>query len=145
MLKFEIDVHSEDLLELRDMDEQLKRGLKNGLEKVALKMEADVKKSFSKSHTPKVRTGTLKRSIESGTRLDRAWVGSNLVYAAIQELGGVITPRTAEYLTFQIGNQWVKVRTVTIPARPYIEPTIKKEIGKYTEIIQDEIAKEMSR
>ena len=45
-------------------------------------------------------------------------------YARIHELGGVIRPRKAGgYLQFKVrdGN-WVKVRAVNMPARPYLEP-----------------------
>ena len=47
-------------------------------------------------------------------------------YAKIQEKGGTITPKTKPYLAFQINGQWVFARSVTIPARPFIEPARKR-------------------
>lgn len=52
-----------------------------------------------------------------------AEVGTNVVYARIQEYGGTITARHAPYLVFQLPNgDWVRTRQVTIPARPYMRP-----------------------
>ncbi len=47
-------------------------------------------------------------------------VGSNKVYAAIHQFGGVITAKTGRGLVFKIGGQFIRKRSVTIPARPYL-------------------------
>lgn len=47
-------------------------------------------------------------------------VGTNLIYAAIQQLGGTIRPVSAERLAFNIGGQKVFAQQVTIPARPFL-------------------------
>ncbi len=49
-------------------------------------------------------------------------VGSNKVYAAIHQFGGVIRPKNAPALRFFLGapRRMVLVRKVTIPARPYL-------------------------
>lgn len=49
-------------------------------------------------------------------------VGTNLVYARIQELGGEITGKRGGLLTFLGDSGWVRVRSVTIPAQPYLRP-----------------------
>ena len=52
-----------------------------------------------------------------------AEVGTNLVYAAIQEFGGTIVAKHAAYLTFQLPDgDWVRTHKVTIPAQPYMRP-----------------------
>lgn len=48
-------------------------------------------------------------------------VGSNLVYALIHQIGGVIRAKSARGLRFRIaGGGWVRVQSVTIPARPWL-------------------------
>jgi phage virion morphogenesis protein len=65
--------------------------------------------------------GHLRDSITHDADETRAVVGTNLIYAAIHQVGGVIRPKAGGYLTFKIpGVGWRKVRQVTIPARPYL-------------------------
>ena len=49
-------------------------------------------------------------------------VGTNVIYAAIQEFGGTITPKNGPFLVFMIDGELVFARQVTIPARPYMRP-----------------------
>ena len=46
--------------------------------------------------------------------------GTNVLYAAIHQLGGTIRPKTAKRLRFTIGDQVVFARQVTIPPRPFV-------------------------
>ena len=66
------------------------------------------------------REGGLNDSIEGrGHGLTAQW-GSNLEYARIHQLGGVIRPRRARMLRFELGDKTIFARRVTIPPRPYI-------------------------
>lgn len=47
-------------------------------------------------------------------------------YALIHETGGVIVPRRAPYLTFQIDGRWVRTTRVVIPARHYVRDSIRE-------------------
>jgi phage virion morphogenesis protein len=47
-------------------------------------------------------------------------VGTNVIYAAIHQVGGTITAKNGKALQFQIGGQFVTVASVTIPARPFL-------------------------
>jgi phage gpG-like protein len=48
-------------------------------------------------------------------------ISANTPYAAIHQFGGVIHARNAPYLRFRLPTgQWVSVKSVTIPARPYL-------------------------
>ena len=66
------------------------------------------------------REGGLNDSIEGRGDASTASWGSNLVYARIHQLGGVIRPRRRRRLRFELGNRTVFARQVTIPPRPYI-------------------------
>lgn len=54
-----------------------------------------------------------------------AEIGTNVVYAAIQEFGGTITPKTAKMLHWvdDDGND-IFAHSVTIPAHPYLRPAL---------------------
>lgn len=48
-------------------------------------------------------------------------IGSNLKYARIHQLGGVITPKNRKFLRFPIGaGNFVFAKKVVMPARPYL-------------------------
>lgn len=57
----------------------------------------------------------------------KIYIGTDLVYAAIQEYGGDITPRRAPFLRFQIDGEWVMARRVRIHAQPYVRPTFEAD------------------
>ena len=65
--------------------------------------------------------GELNRSIvhEVESETEVSW-GSNRVYAAIHQLGGKIVPKNKRALQFKRGGKKITVRSVTIPARPYL-------------------------
>jgi len=85
------------------------------------------------------RSGDLARSVNYKVSGNRVVIGSNLRYARIHELGGVIkakgtlsnrAARTIGFgrepmLTFKIGDRWVSKAQVTIPRRPYLRPALK--------------------
>ena len=86
-------------------------------------------KGEAKRRCPVGETADLQKSItnevksESGEIVGR--IGSNVVYAAIQEYGGVIRARNKPYLHFKTKDgKWHKVKSVTIPAQPYLRPAI---------------------
>lgn len=65
--------------------------------------------------------GILRDSIADDHGADFAAVGTNDPRAAMLHFGGRITPRAGGALVFQLpGAGWVRVKAVTIPARPFI-------------------------
>ena len=65
---------------------------------------------------------------------DFARIGTDKIYARIQEEGGTITAKGGGYLTFKIGGQWVRVKQVRIPAQPYLGPALKDNESKIEKI-----------
>lgn len=65
-------------------------------------------------------SGRLRDSINARSSKNEARVGTNLVYAAIHQFGGTITPKSSSHLFFRIGGVPVAAKSVTIPARPYL-------------------------
>lgn len=51
----------------------------------------------------------------------------------IHESGGVINAKRKKWLVFNVNGQWVKTKSVTIPARPFLAPALeanRKEISR---------------
>jgi phage virion morphogenesis protein len=66
-------------------------------------------------------SGHLGDSISSRFGRDFAEWGVNRIYAAIHQFGGVIKPKNASSLRFQLaGGEFVSTKSVTMPARPYL-------------------------
>ena len=63
------------------------------------------------------KSGTLSRSFHLEVTSTRATVSNPMVYAAIHQLGGKITGNP--WLRFRIGERWVTLHEVSIPARPF--------------------------
>jgi len=72
-----------------------------------------------------VESGGLRGSLSEEAGKDYARVGTNKIYAAIHQFGGVIRPKGSGHLAFALGGSFVKAKSVTIPARPFL--TIEKE------------------
>ena len=47
-------------------------------------------------------------------------IGTNVLYAAVHQLGAVIKAVNFDNLTFKIGDQFISKPEVTIPARPFL-------------------------
>jgi len=81
-------------------------------------------------------TGTLKRSIHMETAVKTpekavVQVGTDVVYAAIQEFGGIIHAKNKPYLVFKTADgAWHSVESVQIPAHPYMRPALDNNIEK---------------
>ena len=85
-------------------------------------------------------TGALSRSITHEVTPGRARVGSNLKYARIHEVGGVIRPRVAAFLHFKTEDGgWVMTKKVTMPARPYLRPAVIKNKRMIKKILNRKI------
>jgi phage gpG-like protein len=140
--QIKIEYKQQDLDRLKEFPARARRGMESGMRKAVKFVEAEVKKSFGQGGKPKVRTGTLRRSIQSG--VDKVpvllgWVGTNVAYAGVQEFGGIVRAKHSKYLTFQVKKQWIKVKEVAIPARPYLRPAVQNNMAKITDIITHDI------
>ena len=95
----------------------------------------DIQTTAKSSGYVPYQTGNLKRSITSRVELGKTQItgkiGSNLVYAGIQEYGGTIKPRNGKYLKFKGNNGWVSVKQVTIKGKFYMTRAIKDNMAKF--------------
>lgn len=74
--------------------------------------------------------GHLSNSITSASDDHTAMVGTNLIYALIHQVGGVISAKGGGMLKFSLpGGGFAQVAKVTIPARPYIGVSIEDRVN----------------
>ena len=71
-------------------------------------------------------------------------VGTDVLYAGIHQYGGVIRPKRARALHFQIpGGDYVTVQKVTIPARPFLPVKDGRlnpgDVATISRVVQDHI------
>lgn len=65
-------------------------------------------------------SGRLRDSITHQAGPDHVDVGSNVIYAAIHQLGGRVEAKSKPFLVFELGGRTIFTKAVNIPARPYL-------------------------
>ena len=153
MLQIKIEVNKADLEKIKQMPNEFRAGLKNGVRKAMIFAEGKAKQDFTKSRGPAgglhVRSGHLRRGIESGIidhgDIIEGWLGDNIIYAPIHENSAIIYPKKGPYLRFPIDGHWVSVKKVIIPKRPFLRPVIEENINEIAEIIHDTIIAEVDK
>jgi HK97 gp10 family phage protein len=117
---------------------------------LALKSGALLIQGPAKEKAP-VRTGNLRRSIQIETSSSgdtaEARIGTNLVYARIQEFGGTIVPKSKPMLAWKGDDGWHFAHKVEVPAHPYLRPAFDEhhgaavtEVGKALKILIEKVA-----
>jgi len=108
-----------------------RRGLLTGVRRSMLLAEKTAKQTFGKPDQLKTLTGTLRSSINTSVRRQGnkviGAIGSDIIYSRIHELGGNAGPSRLVYLR----------------ARPYITPSIVKNLDKMFDIIYNSINREV--
>jgi len=86
--------------------------------------------------TGRLRGSLTKRVTVSGGRVV-AQVGTNVKYAAIHEYGGTIEAKGGGRLHFVIGGVHYSPKSVKIPERPFLRPSVAAQKSRTLEIIGD--------
>ncbi|MGB0747181.1 MAG: phage virion morphogenesis protein [Magnetospiraceae bacterium] len=64
--------------------------------------------------------GHLQDSLHSRSGRDFAEWGTNKIYARVHQFGAIIRAKAGGFLHFKGSKGWAKVRSVTLPARPFL-------------------------
>lgn len=143
MLRFNFVINERDRKAINNLDKDLFDGFVEGIDEAMRILEDEAKK------TAPVLTGRLRESIKSGTtvtgRRIYGWVGSDVIYARIQEEGGIIYPKKGRYLKFQVGGQWRFARQVKIKGQHYLERALVNRVGSVQREISEVIARALGR
>ena len=130
-----IIIHEENLSKIKNLPGNFKKGLTRGLTKAMLFAEGQSKRRFGTKGNLQNRSYHLRDSIESGAEGNVGWLGTNVFYGEVNELGMTIRPKKGKYLKFQIQGQWKTVKEVIIPPRPFIRPAVEENAIKLGDII----------
>ena len=109
-------------------------------------VERQAKTKHLAGQTLKAHTHRLQQSVKTMIRPTAntvsGRVGSPVVYAAIQEFGGIIKPKKAKYLVFNIGGRWIRAKQVKIPKSEWllkstqdVQGQIETLFGRKVEIV----------
>ena len=153
MIKIDLKMSKKSTMEVKQYAKLMESGIFAGMKRAMFFAEAESKKSFIENHKGAAhsskltaRTGHLRRSVQSQVRRKTGLIigslGSSVKYARIHELGGVIRAKGKGWLSFRIGKHFIKVKQVTIPARPYLKPAIESNLKKINDIIGKEIERQ---
>lgn len=87
--------------------------------------KANVRKKLNKNARG-VLEGTL-QVIPINNKTAEAGIPANtLIYALVHEFGKIIVPKKAAALRFEIDGEDIFAKRVTIPARPYVRPSVRQ-------------------
>ena len=130
MIDLKMSWSKTELEKIKRHPKQFREAIGEAIKNSLYNAERYAKESFGKPGHLKVKTGALRRSINT-TILERGarfigTMGTNLLYGRAHELGAVIRPKSGKYLKFQIDGKWVSVPKVVIPKRPYLKPALEK-------------------
>lgn len=148
MLSIQLEVSAKSRQMMREMPGLVVPALTKGMRESMLLVERSARTSISGGHLGMMmlqrRSGRLRASITSRVKIEGDRVtgvlGSNVIYARIHELGGIIRARNAKALVFKIpGVGWRQAQSVTIPARPYLRPAITRNLDAVGQIISGRI------
>lgn len=74
-------------------------------------------------------TGRLRDSIQMVVQGSSVKIKTNVKYARVHQFGATIRAKGGGYLTFKGAGNWAKVRSVVIPARPFLGMSKDDEQG----------------
>jgi len=128
---------------LKEFPERTKKAIA-----ISLKQSALIVQNAAKINSPYL-TGNLRRSITNEVKENYAEIGTDVIYARIQELGGVILPKTKKYLRFMTRSKnWVTVGKVIIPpfkGKGYLRPALEENSEKILKNFADNLEKQLTK
>ena len=113
----------------------------------AMKVAALIVQNEAKAKAP-YKTGTLRRSIQIGEVPAQLAVkiGTNLVYAPMQEYGGMVVPKKAKFLHFFIDGKEIFTKgPVHIPAHPYLRPALGQNKEQVLMAVRDAVNRQLRK
>ena len=143
-------------LEIPDLDRKIRvlrvlapkafdAGLETGIRAATIDVQSEVKNLLDGPVLNR-QTNRLWRSIQpevfrrAGTIV--GIVGTDVEYAAIHEFGGTIRSKSeGGHLSFRVGGDFVRVREVEMPKRPFMSRAFKSQQGNIARLIRSNVLK----
>jgi len=104
--------------------------------------QANVRKKLNKN--PRGVLENALQVIPKNSRQAEAGIPLNtIIYALAHEFGVTIVPRKAKALRFEIDGKVIFAKSVTLPARPYVRPSVRQGKRKAIKAIINQTNKRM--
>lgn len=145
MVEFKIDTDKREVkLKLNRLVKKTPKLSRRILGRLSEAIIAESIKNYLSGNPLHRQTGTLAKSLNFRFLNDwKTQIGTNLVYAAIHEFGGEINAKGDGYLHFKIDDEWVMVKKVKMPPRPWLAPALQDVFGTNKgQLIVDKTMKE---
>lgn len=113
--------------QLGDMDKKMPSIAKKMVNKVNTLIKKEARKNMRARKFNKSKEDGIYKNLYSTAKKDfEAIVGIRRIafYSAFVERGAHIKAKNNKYLTFKINDKFVKVKSVIIPARPFLKPAV---------------------
>jgi len=147
MIAFHIDVPRND--PFRPLKNDLPRIEKLILGRMGEKIVSQTTKEYLRGQVLKRRSGTLANSLKYRMVNDYTIeVGPGVIYGRIHEEGGVIVPVQKKFLAWKDeSGKWCFAKSVTIPKRPWLYPSIKDyfDSGRAGQLAERTLAAELDK
>jgi len=135
---------------IRDVAGTIDAGTVKGLLRAAThaegELKSDISSSFSQGGTGQLSRNPKATLLQSRGRIKSAGAFLDLVYADIQDRGGVIYPKPGnKWLRFKGSRGWATVASVTIKGKGYVARAAKAAAPGVNQIMGREIGISISR
>lgn len=113
--------------QLKDQNHKMPSIAKKMMNKVNNLIKKEARKNMRVRKFDKTKETGIYKNLYSYSKKDfSAKIGIKKVayYSIFVENGANVTAKNHKYLTFKINNNFVKVKSVTIPAKPFLKPAV---------------------
>ena len=135
-MEFKIDVSALQTLAGRFLTADVHAGLEKGMMIATTKLSSYIVQNKLSGQVLNIRTGNLAQSVQTpspgpSNDFSVTYLVGGKWYGKVHEFGATINVNSPVYLGNDIG--WRYLKTVTIPARPWLNPSIQEKIPEMTE------------
>lgn len=113
--------------QLKDMKHKMPLISKRMMNKVNSLIKKEARKNMRSRKFDKTKEDGIYKNLYSYSKKDfSAKIGIKKIayYSIFVENGANVTAKNHKYLTFKVNNNFVKVKSVTIPAKPFLKPAV---------------------
>ena len=147
MIAFHVEIPKHD--PLRPLKDGLPRIEKLILGRIGEKIVAQTTKDYLRGQVLKRGSGELANSLKYRHINDYTIeIGPGVIYGHIHEVGGIIVPRRKKFLAWKDeSGKWHFAKSVTIPKRPWLYPSIKDyfDSGRAGQLAELTLAAELDK
>lgn len=137
-------------MQLKDCKDKMPKIARRLVGKVNTQVKKEVRKTMRQRGFNKQKEDGIYKNLFSYANTDftaKIGIKKKAFYARFVEKGARITARNGGYLTFKVNEKFVKVKSVMLPAKPFLEPAVLHywNTGKADAIMDAAFQKELDK